>query len=223
MQRRTPPPNGIQVLVGGFWPRNRSGRNTSGSGWWSDRAWLTMIDGPTVAPAGRSQPAMVAGFISVRATIGITGCSRIDSLSTASSQASSPSTTARWVRSRSVGRAADLVQRPGQRGGGGLVAGEQQRHELVAQLDVGERVALLGGADDETGEHVGALVQVGRHPALTDLGEHQLVELALVVDGALPDAVLLEPRVGPAEQHRRADVDRGVHPRPQRREPPPRR
>ena len=47
-----------------------------------------MIDGPTVAPAGRSMPPMVAGFIRVRTTIGITGCSRIDSLSTASSQAS---------------------------------------------------------------------------------------------------------------------------------------
>ena len=29
MQRRTPPPNGIQVLVGGFWPRNRVGSKTS--------------------------------------------------------------------------------------------------------------------------------------------------------------------------------------------------
>ena len=43
---------------------------------------------------GRSRPPIVAGFIRVRTTIGITGCSRIDSLSTASSQASSPSRAA---------------------------------------------------------------------------------------------------------------------------------
>ena len=79
MQRRTPPPNGIQVFVGGFVPRNRSGRNTSGSGWLSSRRWAMMIDGPTVAPAGRSMPPMVAGFIRVRTTIGMTGCRRIDS------------------------------------------------------------------------------------------------------------------------------------------------
>ena len=54
MQRRTPPPNGIHVLVGGLWPRNRSGRKASGSSWLSSREWARMIDGPTVVPAGRS-------------------------------------------------------------------------------------------------------------------------------------------------------------------------
>ena len=62
-----------------------------------------MIDGPTVVPAGRSQPPTLVGFISVRTTIGMIGCSRIDSLSTASSQASSPSSAARWVRASRSG------------------------------------------------------------------------------------------------------------------------
>ena len=108
MQRRTPPPNGIQVLVGGFWPRNRSGRKTSGSGWFSDFWWATMIEGPTVTPRGRSTPPMVAGRIRVRTTIGITGCRRIDSFITASSQASSstlsPSAAACERRSSSGSR-----------------------------------------------------------------------------------------------------------------------
>src|SRR5262249_42108177 len=84
MHRRTPPPNGIQVLTGGFWPRNRVGSNRSGSGWLSGRLWAIRIDGPTVAPAGRSQPPTVAGRIRVRTTIGITGWSRMASLRTAS-------------------------------------------------------------------------------------------------------------------------------------------
>ena len=49
----------------------------------------------------------------------------------------------RRVRRISSGCAAELVQRPRQRGRGGLVAGEQQRDQLVAQLGVGEPVAGL--------------------------------------------------------------------------------
>ena len=103
MQRRTPPPNGIQVFVGGLWPRNRSGRKACGSSWLSSREWAMMIDGPTVAPAGRSKPPIVAGFIRVRTTIGMIGCSRIDSFITASSQSSSPSSAAAWHRASSSG------------------------------------------------------------------------------------------------------------------------
>ncbi len=54
MQRRTPPPNGIQVLVAGWPSMNRSGRNDEGESWLSAREWAMMIDGPTVVPAGRS-------------------------------------------------------------------------------------------------------------------------------------------------------------------------
>ena len=54
-------------------------------------------------PRGRSSPPIVAGFIRVRTTIGITGCSRIDSFSTASRQSSSPSRGSRRARASSSG------------------------------------------------------------------------------------------------------------------------
>ena len=182
------------------------------------------IDGPTVAPRGRSMPAIVCGFIKVRTTIGITGCSRIDSFSTASSQASpsaSPASAAAWVRRISSGVAAELVERPGQRGRGGLVAGEQQRDELVAELDVVRAwVAGLLALADQPGQDVGALGEVGRRTPLADLGVHQLVELHLVLHGAPSTGRLrAAPVASTTEQHRRADVDGGVDPRAQRGEP----
>ena len=130
---------------------------------------------------------MVAGAVRVRTTIGITGCSRIDSLSTASSQASSPSSAAAVVRASSARVAAQLVERPGERGRGGLVAGEEQGDELVAQLLVGEAVtvARLGAARisrESTSVRVG---QVGRRTPLADLGVDQLVELVGVLLGPL--------------------------------------
>ena len=51
-----------------------------------ERLWLYSRHGLRLeeAPAGRSIPPIVAGFIRVRLTNGITGCSRIASFSTAS-------------------------------------------------------------------------------------------------------------------------------------------
>ena len=84
MQRRTPPPKGIQVLVATSPSRNRSGRKRVCSGWLASDSWARMIEAATLVPRGRSIPPIVAGAIRWRTTIGITGCSRIDSLSTAS-------------------------------------------------------------------------------------------------------------------------------------------
>ena len=53
MQRRTPPPNGIHVYASGVPCRNRSGRNSSGSGYRSSRKWIAAIAGITSVPAGR--------------------------------------------------------------------------------------------------------------------------------------------------------------------------
>ena len=48
MQRRTPPPKGIQVFGRRALPsRNRSGRKARGRGGWSSRSWASRIDGPT--------------------------------------------------------------------------------------------------------------------------------------------------------------------------------
>ena len=58
------------------------------------------------------------------------------------------------------------------------MAGRQQRHELVAQLGVGHRLAVLVAREQQHREDVVALGEVGRRAALGD----QRVELA--VDGA---------------------------------------
>ena len=74
-------------------PRRRGtarGRNRPASRWLASDSWARMIEAATLAPRGRSMPPIVAGAIRCRTTIGITGCSRIDSLSTASRWSSSP-------------------------------------------------------------------------------------------------------------------------------------
>ena len=66
--------------------------------------------------------------------------------------------------------AGEPLERPRQRGRRRLVAGDQQRHELVAQLGVGHRraVVLVAGAEQHR-EHVVALGDVGRRAAARDL------------------------------------------------------
>ena len=84
MQRRTPPPKGIQVLVATS-PRGtaRDGTGCGRDGSPRD-SWARMIEAATLVPRGRSIAADRGRRHQVRTTIGITGCSRIDSLSTAS-------------------------------------------------------------------------------------------------------------------------------------------
>ena len=61
------------------------------------------------------------------------------------------------------GRVADEpLPRPGQRVGGRLVAREDEREQLVAELAVGQRLAVLGARLQQQREDVAALVEVGR-------------------------------------------------------------
>ena len=64
------------------------------------------------------------------------------------------------------GRAHQALPGPGERVGGGLVPGEHEREQLVAQLVVGERLAVLGARLQQQREDVAALVEVlGAAPA----------------------------------------------------------
>ena len=56
---------------------------------------------------------------------------------------------------RTSGCWSSRCKRPAQRAGGGLVPGEQQRDQFVAQpLPADPRVGLLAGGDDQPGQHV---------------------------------------------------------------------
>ena len=83
--------------------------------------------------------------MTIRAIIGITGRLRIPSWIVASTYSSAPAPPSPRTSSRSRvvgGRGAQQpLERPGQRVGGRLVAGEHERQELVAQLVVGQRLA----------------------------------------------------------------------------------
>ena len=68
------------------------------------------------------------------------------------------------------------IEGPGQSGGGGLVAGQKQRHELVADLAVAEALAVLVLGQQERGEDVVAIGQVRLGPPPGDLGVEDLVD-----------------------------------------------
>jgi len=70
------------------------------------------------------------------------------------------------------GGAHQALERPGQPGGGGLVAGREQGHQLVAELDVGHRTAVLVPRREQQRQHV--LARLGL-AARGDLGVDQLV------------------------------------------------
>ncbi len=74
-----------------------------------------------------------------------------------------------------VGVAGELVEHEGDGRGGGVVAGEEQGHDLVADLQVGERglAVLVGGVDQQREDVLAALA--GGAPA-GDLGVDQAVE-----------------------------------------------
>ena len=74
-----------------------------------------------------------------------------------------------------AGRADRALDGPGQRGRRGLVPGDEQRHQLVAQLLVGHLAAVLVAGLEQQREDVVAFLEVGRAAALADLGVDQLV------------------------------------------------
>ena len=71
--------------------------------------------------------------------------------------------------------ARQLVHHEGQGRGRGVVAGEHQGHQLVADLLVGEPLPRLVSDSDQEAEDV-HLALVGSRPALGDLGVDDLVE-----------------------------------------------
>ena len=137
-QRRTPPPNGIHVYVPpwGSGPRNRSGRNARRIGVELgapvDEVDRRRDDGAGRAGRRRRSSPAAGGCAARRAAPG----------AAAAPPWRRPRRTPRPRRAvprQPPGDARQALHRPAQRGGGRLVAGDQQRDELVAQLLVGHR------------------------------------------------------------------------------------
>ena len=145
-------------------------------------------------PGGSVSPPACSSTARRRPASGTTGRRRSDSLTTAR----------RYVVALGAGlgehvRVADeQVERPGQAGRGRLVAGDEQGHQLVADLDVGHLRAVLEAGLDEQRADVGA----GLPASLGDLGEQQ------VVDVAGHRLELLE-RLHAAEEHLHLQAGRG--------------
>ena len=71
--------------------------------------------------------------------------------------------------------AGQALQRPGQAGRRGVMTGDKQRHQLVAQLRIGHRAAVLIGGTHQHCQGVGARGQVGVGAPVGDLGVEQAV------------------------------------------------
>src|SRR5262249_51193232 len=75
---------------------------------------------------------------------------------------------------------------PGETGGRGLVAGDEQSDQLVAQLAVGHRVAVLVAREEQHRADVLAILEVGGVAAGRDLLVDQLVHRPSLAPRALP-------------------------------------
>ena len=64
--------------------------------------------------------------------------------------------------------ASQPLHRPGQGGGGGLVARQKQRHKLVAKLPVGHGLTVFVTCEQQQGEDVRALVEIVGVPPFCD-------------------------------------------------------
>ncbi len=98
------------------------------------------------------------------------------------------------------------VEGPGKRRRRGLVAGEQQGHELVAKLRVAHRLAVLEAGRDQQREDVLAACQVRVGAPLGDLGGQQLVDLG---QAALQRGQRVGPPEAPGEQDPQLKPRRG--------------
>ena len=108
-----------------------------------------------------------SGSVRYRPTAGTTGRSRSDSLIVASRYAVSPARCSLIQPRQRRGVADQALQGPAQRRRRRLVPGQQQGHQLVAQLEVGQRPVLLVAGGEQQREHV--LV-----PVLAELGAARL-------------------------------------------------
>ena len=85
------------------------------------------------------------------------------------------------------------------------MAGEQQRQQLVADLLVGQPVALLVAGEQQRREDVVALLQLGLGPAAGDLGEEDLVDGPLAAPRTpAPPGARRRPRTTRADHHQPA-------------------
>ena len=102
-----------------------------------------------------------------------------------------------------IGAAREVVEDPGERRRSGLVAGEQQGDEVVAQLVVG----LLRVRDEQLGQHVAPFVEVGNRAPVGDLGVHQFVDVVLQALEPPPRADALQGGIHPPDEDHRVDAD----------------
>ena len=159
MQRRMPPPKGIHENVSGALVQEALGRNSLGSLVHAGVA-VGQVDATAPPRARRQQRARprAAPRCSTRTTIGTTGRTRSVSLTTACHVLLALARVDLRHQPRElVGMAHQPLDRPGHRGRGRLVAGQQQRHELVAQLAVGHRLPVLVARLQQQREDVRAL------------------------------------------------------------------
>ena len=122
-----------------------------------------------MTPAGSSQPPISIGAWRRRTTAGTTGRRRSVSLTTASRYSLVAGARLLAQPASTSGCAHQPLERPGERGGGRLVAGDEQRHQLVAQLVVAQRRAVRVAGGQQQREDVVALgaVRVARRARIS--------------------------------------------------------
>ena len=103
-----------------------------------------------------------------------------------------------------------LLQGPGQRGGGGVVPGGQQCHQLITQLGVAHLSAVVVGGAHQHGQHVGPVSQVRVGATIGDLGVQQRVRLIEAPADVPPRTALLKFRTVEGQRRPRSQAQ---HPR----------